>query len=145
LAAVWSIYLLAETVSKQIELPQYVKYSFYAFVGLALLGFAYGTHTRNEVWKTEETLWKDCAVKSPENGRGLMNYGLALMSRGDYKTAEMYFQRGLDAWPTYSYLHVNMGVLKSALGKSEEAEKFFLSGIQYGGGYPNSHYFYARF
>lgn len=145
LAAVWSIYLLAETVTKQIELPQYVKYSFYAFVGLALLGFAYGTHTRNEVWKTEETLWKDCAVKSPENGRGLMNYGLALMSRGDYKTAEMYFQRGLDAWPTYSYLHVNMGVLKSALGKSEEAEKFFLSGIQYGGGYPNSHYFYARF
>ncbi len=145
LAAVWSIYLLAETVAKQIELPQYVKYSFYAFVGLALLGFAYGTHTRNEVWKTEETLWKDCAVKSPENGRGLMNYGLALMSRGDYKTAEMYFQRGLDAWPTYSYLHVNMGVLKSALGKSEEAEKFFLSGIQFGGGYPNSHYFYARF
>ena len=43
---------------------------------LLLTASAYGTYQRNEVWKTEETLWRDVTEKSPGNGRGLMNYGL---------------------------------------------------------------------
>lgn len=50
---------------------------------LAVLAlYALGTLQRNKVWRTEETLWQDVTEKSPENGRGLMNYGLALMSQG---------------------------------------------------------------
>src|SRR5437762_11811344 len=30
-------------------------------------------------WKSEETLWHDVVLKSPRNGRGLMNYGNTLM------------------------------------------------------------------
>ena len=40
------------------------------------------------VWHTEETLWRDVTQKSPGNGRGFMNYGLALMAKGDYAGAE---------------------------------------------------------
>ncbi len=44
-------------------------------VVLFLCASAYATFQRNKVWKTEETLWYDVVIKSPGNGRGLMNYG----------------------------------------------------------------------
>jgi hypothetical protein len=50
-----------------------------AAIGI-LSAAGYGAHRRNEVWRTEESLWRDVTVKSPANGRGLMNYGLALMA-----------------------------------------------------------------
>lgn len=112
---------------------------------LLLAGYAYGVHERNKVWKSEETLWKDVTEKSPKNARGLMNYGLSLMARGDYANAENCFMRALDMWPGYSFLHINMGVLKSATGDPVSAETYFKNGIQYGGQYPDAWYFYGRF
>ena len=44
-------------------------------------GHAYGTHQRNKVWHTGESLWYDVTKKSPGNGRGLMNYGLSQMAK----------------------------------------------------------------
>jgi hypothetical protein len=49
---------------------------------LVLLAFAAGTWERNKVWRTEESLWYDVTLKSPYNGRGLMNYGLTQMQKG---------------------------------------------------------------
>ena len=42
--------------------------------------YAYGITVRNEVWKDSESLWYDVSLKSPTNGRGLMNYGLELLN-----------------------------------------------------------------
>lgn len=112
---------------------------------IMLTGFAYGTRQRNKVWKTEESLWYDVTLKSPKNARGLMNYGLSKMSKGDYKEAENYFLKAINMWPYYSFLHVNMGVLKQATGDKENAEKYFKNAIQYGGNYPDSWYFYGNF
>lgn len=112
---------------------------------LLLCGYAYGVHERNKVWRSEETLWKDVTEKSPKNARGLMNYGLALMSRGDYPGAEKYFTQALAMWPSYSFLHINMGVLKAATGDPAAAETYFKNGITYGGQYPDAWYFYGKF
>ena len=35
-----------------------------------LAGFGWGTHRRNQVWHTPETLWRDVVQKSPGNPRG---------------------------------------------------------------------------
>ncbi len=145
LAVVWALYLLIDLVAKNIDINPTLRIFGYGVLLFVLLNFSYATRQRNEVWKTEETLWKDCAEKSPKNGRALMNYGLALMARADYKNAEIYFQRGLDSWPYYAYLHVNMGILKNAIGKADEAELFFKNGISYGIKYPNAYFYYARF
>jgi tetratricopeptide (TPR) repeat protein len=67
------------------------------------------------------------------------------MSRGDYPGADKYFSDGLMYWPNYSYLDVNMAILKDAEGKKDEAEKYFKLGVQNGANYPNSYYYYARF
>jgi tetratricopeptide (TPR) repeat protein len=122
-------------------------FSICAAAGIILLlaAYAYGTSRRNEVWRTEETLWRDVTRKSPENGRGLMNYGLALMAKGEYPGAEKYFTRALTKYPSYPYLHVNMGVLKAATGAPEAAERYFRNAIALGPGYPECYFHYAKF
>jgi Flp pilus assembly protein TadD len=109
-----------------------------------LLAHAYGTHERNIVWRTEESLWLDVTKKSPQNGRGLMTYGVIQMAKGRYDLADQYFTRALQYAPQYAYLHVNIGVLKGAMGDAEEAERHFREAQQYDPGNPVSYYYYAR-
>ncbi|MGA2402795.1 MAG: tetratricopeptide repeat protein [Syntrophobacteraceae bacterium] len=114
-------------------------------VAPGLLAFAWGTHQRNEVWRSEETLWRDVTIKSPRNGRGLMNYGLALMAKADYTGAEKYFMKGLEILPYYAYLHINLGILKEAAGRTAEAETYFRNALSFDAVNPECYYYYARF
>lgn len=116
-----------------------------AGITILLAAYAYGTYQRNTVWRSEETLWRDVTRKSPENGRGLMNYGLALMGKGDYRGAEKYFTDALRQYPSYPYLYVNMGVLKAATGEPGAAEGYFRKAIALGPGYPDGYFYFARF
>ncbi|HMD36102.1 MAG TPA: hypothetical protein VKH42_14090, partial [Vicinamibacterales bacterium] len=50
-----------------------------AAAAVAILAMAYGTIQRNIVWRSEESLWLDVTRKSPNNGRGLMTYGVIQM------------------------------------------------------------------
>ena len=111
---------------------------------VVLAAHAYGTHRRNIVWRTEESLWLDVTEKSPQNGRGLMTYGVIQMAKGRYDVADQYFTRALQYAPQYAYLHVNIGVLKGALGDAAEAERHFRAAQQYDPGNPVSYYYYAR-
>ena len=115
-------------------------------VGLALAIVAAhgaGTYQRNKVWKNGETLWKDVTVKSPRNGRGLMNYGLTLMRAGRLEQALEYFERAATYTPDYSVLEINLGIVKSALGRNEIAEQHFRRALQLTPEYARGHYFYA--
>jgi protein O-mannosyl-transferase len=87
MALVWTIHVKYETALRQAGKVVTV------FCILLLSAFAYGTHQRNIVWHTEETLWKDVTEKSPRNGRGLMNYGLTQMAKGKTIEALDYFER----------------------------------------------------
>lgn len=116
---------------------------------LIIIGFitgnAYGVYQRNKVWKTEESLWKDVTIKSPKNGRGMMNYGWALMKKADYKNAEIYFNKAAKLNPNYSLIYTNLGILKNAIGDKIEAEKDFKYGIQLDNMRPGSWYYYGVF
>jgi hypothetical protein len=115
-----------------------------ATVVVLLLALTYGTHRRNEVWRTEESLWLDVTRKSPENGRGLMTYGVIQMGKGNLAAAQEYFERALQYAPQYPYLHVNLGILKGSLGESAEAERHFLEAQRYDPQNPVSYFYYAR-
>jgi tetratricopeptide (TPR) repeat protein len=110
----------------------------------ALLAMAYGTWQRNIVWRTEESLWLDATIKSPDNGRGLMNYGVIQMNKGNLRVADDYFERALRLTPRYAYLQVNLGVLKAALGQPTEAERHFREAQQDDPNNPVSYTFFAR-
>ncbi len=111
--------------------------------GVILLAFAAGAWERNKVWRTEESLWYDVSLKSPHNGRGLMNYGLTQMSQGKTARALDYFQRALVYNPNYSVLEVNLGVANGALRNDAEAERHFARAIQLAPAEAVSHYYYA--
>jgi len=117
------------------------------FIGIFLFLGAntYGVRERNKVWNNELSLWKDVTIKSPNNGRGLMNYGLALMAEGDYNNAEKYFNEALILNPNYATLHVNLGIVRNALGDKIEAENYFKKAIELKPSSHTSSFFYARF
>jgi len=111
---------------------------------LILIAYGWGASRRNEVWRTEESLWRDVTIKSPRNGRGLMNYGLTQMGKGDYQTALDYFQRALAYTPAYPYLEINLGIASGALNRDAEAERHFLRAQELAPSDAEVHYYYAR-
>lgn len=109
-----------------------------------LLICAAGTHRRNQVWHTPESLWEDVTLKSPRNGRGLMNYGLARMSAGDFAAALGYFEGALRYTPNYPTLEVNLGIDCAAMGRQAEAERHFQRAIQLAPAQPDGHFIFGR-
>lgn len=109
-----------------------------------LAAAAWGTWQRNAVWRTEESLWYDVILKSPRNGRGLMNYGLTQMAKGDTARALDYFKRAAAYTPNYSFLEINLGIAHGALNQDEAAEGHFARAIELAPGETRTHYYYAR-
>jgi tetratricopeptide (TPR) repeat protein len=141
----WAIALGLSHLKKSVQPVGTFNRALVVAILVVLAAYAYGTHQRNKVWHTDETLWRDVTEKSPNNGRGLMNYGLALMAKADYAGAERYFNKALTLTPNYSFLLVNLGILKETTGHPVEAESFFRRAIISNTGYPGSYFYYGRF
>lgn len=145
LAVTWTGYRVLLALAGQPEFPVAWRRRSAVAVVITLACYAYGTHVRNSVWRTEESLWRDVTIKSPRNGRGHMNYGLTLMGRGDFAGAEREFAATLELTPSYSYVHINMGILKGKTGHPQEAEQYFLKALSLNPGLPEAYYWYADF
>ena len=134
LATVWTVRLLAGRQPQAIAVA----------AGLVLAVCTFGTRQRNEVWSTEDTLWQDVVLKSPRNGRGLMNYGVTLMKTGDFNAALGLFQQALEYAPDYSLLHANIGIAQGALKQNALAESHFKRAIELDPSGSQGYYSYAR-
>ena len=143
LATTWTATLLTERLASKTN-PTIVYRTAAIVVALLLTGSAYGTLQRNKVWRTEESLWRDDVQKSPHNGRGLMNYGLTQMEKGNYPTALDYFQRAFVYTPNYPVLEVNLGIVNGALSNEPEAERHFLRAITLAPNDDQMHFYYGR-
>ncbi|MCF8463832.1 MAG: tetratricopeptide repeat protein [Flavobacteriales bacterium] len=142
MAASWGFYLLLKPQLENSSAARTIS----MVLGLMILaGNAYGTHQRNLIWFSDESLWRDVTIKSPNNGRGLMNYGLAKMRVGDYPTAIDYYNRAFSTqYGNHPYLSLNMAICQAASGNSELAQRYYEKSIQKGSSYPDCHYFYAQ-
>lgn len=138
LAVLWALALVLSRSTHPLT-----RVVFYLAIGV-LVAHAVGTHVRNRVWRNDETLWADVAQKSPRNGRGLMNYGLALMKRGRLTEARDLFVRAQQYTPFYSYLEVNLGVVNAALGDHVAAERHYRRALSLDASVPVSHRHFAR-
>lgn len=103
-----------------------------------------GLHARNDVWRTDESLWHDVTIKSPTNGRGLMNYGLARMEQGDYPTAVAHFERALAFTPNYALLYINLGIAYGAQKRTADAERELAKAIALDPNDWRPHVYYGR-
>ena len=88
---------------------------------LILAVCAWGTHERNRVWRDEESLWHDVTIKSPRNGRGLMNYGLTLMAKAQNAEALELFSRALEFTPNYFILEINLAIVYGELASGRRS------------------------
>ncbi|CAN5342065.1 hypothetical protein BH10BAC1_BH10BAC1_05830 [soil metagenome] len=143
MATAWTLGLIAIRFKSEIETKIQYKSLFIIVPVLFVCAHAYGTRQRNKVWSSGETLWYDVITKSPNNGRGLMNYGLAKMGTKDYPSALDYFERAKKILPYYSYLYINLGVLKNAMGNQAEAEENYKYALTLNPNNPESYYFYS--
>jgi len=125
--------------------PNWAKIVATCAVVLFLCANGYATFQRNKVWRTEETLWHDVVIKSPGNGRGLMNYGNTLMAKGDYAGALDYFHRAQHLTPQYSVLFINLAIAEDATKQSALAEQHFKEALRLAPTSPDTYTFYARY
>ena len=111
---------------------------------LFLLANGYATGQRNKVWKSEETLWHDVAIKGPGNARGLMNYGTTLMAKGDFTGALDYFHRAEALAPQYPVLLINLAIAEGATKELLQAEQHFREALRLAPSTPDSYTYFAR-
>lgn len=120
-AVVWALYLQYERLrdrnAKEVAWRSWVRNTATGATVCLLCAYAYGAHSRNAVWRSEETLWADDVLKSPHNGRGLMMYGSTKMEAGDAAGALDLFERALVYTPNYPDLEINLGVVNGLLAQ----------------------------
>jgi protein O-mannosyl-transferase len=153
-----SIYPLAEVVNEHRVFLPYMglalaviflldaflpRRAFAVIIIAAILALGIGTWTRNTVWLTEESLWKDTIEKSPRNGRALFSYGLTQMTKGNYAVAKSYYERAEKVEPAYPVLEINMGIDEGALGNVAAAEQHFQRALAMRDDV-DAHFYYAR-
>jgi len=143
LAVVWTVRLLLWKTAHLEKRARLLRYA-WAAAACLLLAAAAGTWQRNRVWRNEESLWLDVTQKSPRNGRGLMNFGLTQMEKGDYATAISYFEKATVYTPNYSLLEINLGIADSGLGRDSDAEKHFQRALALAPQDSQSYFYYAQ-
>lgn len=144
LAVTWAAALGLEAVAARAQNPAMVTHIALGTAVTLLACYGYGTHVRNKVWRTDESLWLDDVQKSPRNGRGLMNYGLTQMAKGAYPAALDYFQRALLYTPNYPSLEINLGIVHGALQQPAQAIQHFERAIALAPADDQTHFFYGR-
>jgi protein O-mannosyl-transferase len=150
LSVVWSLRLAFEWLAGTAGGTDHrfswsVKPGFVATLALVILAAeAVGAHTRNNVWRTEESLWRDVTIKSPKNGRGWQNYAVQFARRNDYATALSYFQRAQQLDPENALVEMNLGMTYANLpGGKPEAERHFRHSLELSNE-PDLHYMYGN-
>ncbi len=144
IAVPWSFIMLSEKYDLSKKIKNYSSITTIIVV-IILTTHAYGTVQRGIVWGSHESLWKDVTIKSPKNGRGLMNYGLTHMAKGNYDVALDYFNKALEFTPNYYVLHINLGIIYGAKKDYKKAEKYFKSAIAMNSSSADPEYYYARY
>jgi Flp pilus assembly protein TadD len=116
---------------------------FAVIVLVAIIALGAGTIARNRVWATEESLWKDAALKGPTNERALLNYGSIELAAGNYTVAQDVLSRAESLNPHYPLLEVTLGILEGQLQHSAAAEEHFRRALIMLPNDADTHFYYA--
>ncbi len=141
----YSLYLLYRKYHLQIAQSFVYKNVIVSLLGVVFFFHFFGIMQRAEVWHNGKTLWYDVTIKSPRNGRGLMNYGLQLAGENKSEEALEYYKKALEYMPYYSYLYTNIAIVYNALDSVENAEWYHKRSIELQPLSHNGYYYYAIF
>ena len=131
LAVVWSLRLVSvsSTDHRFLWSVKPVVKLWPVLLALPLIAEAAGTHVRNSVWSTEESLWRDSTAKNPNNGRAWMGVGYSVFQRRDFENSVTYFERALSLSPYDPNIEIALGRAYGQIGRSSDAEHHFQRAI----------------
>jgi uncharacterized protein (TIGR02996 family) len=116
---------------------------FAVIMSTAIIALGAGTMIRNRVWATEESLWKDAALKGPMNERALLNYGSIELAAGNYPVAQDVLMRAEALNSHYPLLEVTLGILEGQLQHHVAAEDHFRRALTMRPNDVDAHFYYA--
>ena len=123
--SVFSIFILS--LKNQVKLKLFKSLA----VMLVLPLFSLLNIQRNLVWKDGLTLWKDCALKTPNHVKPHINLGSEYTKKGLNKLAVDEFKKAIELSPDHAESHYNLGIVYSDLLDYKNAATEFLLAIQY--------------
>jgi len=131
IGAMLVLVVLAYHYLGQIRLPRYGQISLGGLLlFFSVIALSVKTCQRNEVWKTELSLWSDCTVKAPGNARAWMNLGTAKQQEKDLIGARLAYDHALLIWPVYIQALNNRGVTRVIQGEYRAAVEDFSKAIR---------------
>ena len=95
---------------------------------LAVLGAL--TWERTFVFRDNETLWRDTLGKNPACWMAHINFGAALVDKGQIDEAIRLFQEAIRLKPDYADAHNNLGVAFAKKGQIDKAIRLFQEAIR---------------
>jgi tetratricopeptide (TPR) repeat protein len=93
---------------------------------LVIAALAVGTYERNEVWKSERSLWLDTAVKSQGKQRPHANLAFVLYSEKNYPEAKAELEEAIRIGGDLQFMALNnLGLIHGEEKKYDEAISCF--------------------
>lgn len=99
---------------------------------------------RNDVWKSDLSLWSNTVSTTPNSWRAHFNLGLAFQKQQKYDNAIHHYAVATTLNPDYLEAIVNLGVLYSMQGKHEASIKQFQTALILKPENPNFHFNLAK-
>ena len=100
-------------------------------VGICLaLILSFLTVSRNQVWKSELSLWQDVVSKSPQKARPHSNLSMAYGKVGDYDKAIQHAERAIRLDPQFAQAYYNLGLAYGRKKDMKQSIAFYKKAIE---------------
>ncbi|MEW5735545.1 MAG: tetratricopeptide repeat protein, partial [Thermodesulfobacteriota bacterium] len=113
--------------------------AFWGLCAVILAALCTATYTRNQVYRTTESLWTDTVEKSPANFIAYHNLGNVLLKQGKYVRAAGNFEKALALHPGYYEARLSYGVSLVRQGRLDEAIAQMQKALEIFPDYPEAH------
>jgi len=98
-------------------------------LAVVILAMGAATFSRNAVYASSVSLWRDTVAKRPDNARARSNFGLALMDAGDDAAAADQFREAIRLQPNHAFAHFNLAALFFRQARWDEAAEHFRAAL----------------
>ncbi|EGD78785.1 hypothetical protein PTSG_01761 [Salpingoeca rosetta] len=96
-----------------------------ALLALVVAAYSFRTHTRNEDWKDELSLYRSGLIAAPTNAK--LHHNAAYYMSGEEQ--EHHFREAIRLYPPYVSAYINLGVNLAKAGRIDEAIETYRSGL----------------
>lgn len=111
------------------RIPKTARTAFFALLVFSISAFSWATHERNNVWRSEISLWEDVARKSPQNPRGHYKLALLYYENGSFDEAIKQYGLAMMLGFNSGEAHYNLAVVYMKKGSLDEAIGHFRTAL----------------